>query len=178
MKISTIIALSTISASSAFSVSKNNNSNQNHHPSVVQKIAGAAATIATALTISANAATASMPVSSIQTDFISTSASTSILLSKDMGDPMTLPSYDTLKKNSVAEFDVESVNKKTMQQSRAMRDDKNVNKENNQRYIELRKDEDEEDKRMTRMKEYAKQEREEQLKKEKAESAANRWNTF
>lgn len=91
---------------------------------------------------------------------------------------MALPSYEALKKNTLMEIDVDSVNQKTMRAAQAVRDDKNVDKENNQRSIELRKEEDEENKRMIRMKEYAKQEREEQLKKDKAETAANRWNTF
>jgi uncharacterized Zn finger protein len=42
----------------------------------------------------------------------------------------------------------------------------------------LRKEEEEEEKRLQRMKEYARKEREEAIKREKAEIAANRWNTF
>mmetsp|Transcript_27301 Transcript_27301/g.40441 ORF Transcript_27301/g.40441 Transcript_27301/m.40441 type:complete len:172 (-) Transcript_27301:89-604(-) len=171
MKVSTIIALSSIGFSGAFSVSNTK------APSAVQKIAGAAATIAATLTLSANVATASIPAT--ENDFISTSGSSTIIISsKDIGDPFALPSYSDSIKNVIGTIDVDSVNKKTMDEAKALREDKSVDQENNQRNIELRKQEEEEDKRMLRMKEYAKQEREEQIKREKAETAANRWNTF
>lgn len=101
-----------------------------------------------------------------------------IISAKDTGDPFALPSYTDLSKNVVGSWDVDSVNKKTMDEANAARFDKSVNKESNDRDIELRRQEEEEDKRMLRMKEYARQEREESLKREKAETRANRWNTF
>ena len=169
MKVSTIIALSTIGVSGAFSVSNKR--------SQVQKIAGAAATIAATLTISANIATASIPAT--ENNLISTSESSTMIISaKDIGDPFALPSYTDLSKNVVGSWDVDSVNKKTMDEAKAAREDRSVNKESNDRDIELRRQEEEEDKRMLRMKEYARQEREESLKREKAETRANRWNTF
>jgi hypothetical protein len=172
MKVSTfIICLSSIAVSGAFSVSNKRTQ--------VQKIAGAAATIAATLTISANIATASIPTTENKFNFISSSESSTMIISaKDTGDPFALPSYTDLSKNVVGSWDVDSVNKKTMDEANAARFDKSVNKESNDRDIELRRQEEEEDKRMLRMKEYARQEREESLKREKAETRANRWNTF
>ncbi len=75
-------------------------------------------------------------------------------------------------------MDLESVNKKILDDAAAKRDDRNVNRENNERYIELKREEAEEEARMIRLKEMAKREREERIAREKAETKANRWNTF
>mmetsp|Transcript_6815 Transcript_6815/g.8493 ORF Transcript_6815/g.8493 Transcript_6815/m.8493 type:complete len:189 (+) Transcript_6815:158-724(+) len=93
-------------------------------------------------------------------------------------DPFALPSYSDAVSNKAIEMNLESVNKKILEEAAAKRDDRNVNKENNERFIELKKEEAEEEARMIRLKELAKREREERIAKEKAETKANRWNTF
>ena len=65
-----------------------------------------------------------------------------------------------------------------MDKAAAKRDDKNVNAANNAERIALKKMEAEEELRLERMREYAKQEREAAIAREKAETKANRWNTF
>ncbi|GFH50781.1 hypothetical protein CTEN210_07257 [Chaetoceros tenuissimus] len=167
MKLSSIILFSAVGASNAFSVS-----NKNSPQKVVQKLTGGVVGLATALTISTNAASASLPMEYQPASF------SSITLSKEIGDPFALPSYSESIKNKNIEIDLESVNKKIQDDAAARRDDKNVNAEANQRSIDIRKEEEEEEKRMARMREYAKREREEAIQREKAEIAANRWNTF
>lgn len=174
MKLSTILAITAIGSASAFSVSNK----QASIPKQAQKIASVAATIATTLTISANVATAS-PADLSNIDSTFDQQGTSIMLSSgDASDPFAMPSYDGSKKNVLIEIDLDSINKKIQDDAKAKREDKNVNKENNQAAIDLRKEEQEEEKRLERMREYAKRERLEAIEKEKAETKANRWNTF
>ncbi len=94
------------------------------------------------------------------------------------GDPFSLPSYSEAVKNKSVDMNLEEVNKKIMDDAAAKRDDRKVDQENNQRFIALRQEEAEEEKRLERMRELAKKEREERIAKEKAETKANRWNTF
>ena len=75
-------------------------------------------------------------------------------------------------------MNLDDVNKKIMDDAAARRDDRNVNKQNNDAYIQLKAEEAEEEKRLIRMREFAKKEREERIAQEKAETKANRWNTF
>ncbi len=174
MKLSTILAFTAIGSASAFSVSNKQASIPKH----AQKIASVAATIATTLTISANVATAS-PADLSNIDSTFDQQGTSIMLSRgEASDPFAMPSYDGSTKNVLIEIDLDSVNKKILEDAKAKREDKNVNKENNQAAIDLRKEEQEEEKRLERMREYAKRERLEAIEKEKAETKANRWNTF
>lgn len=93
-------------------------------------------------------------------------------------DPFALPSYSDAIKNKSVEMNLEQVNQKILDDAAAKRDDRNVNKENNDRYIQLKMEEAEEEKRLERMRELAKREREERIAAEKAETKANRWNTF
>jgi len=176
MKISTILLLSAASSSSAFSVSQK----QQTISKPVQKIASAAATIATTLAISANVATASsLDINSnFDLNQISSSSTSILVSSTSAGDPFALPSYSESVKNKNIEIDLESVNKKILDDAASKRDDKNVNKENNAAAIDLRREEQEEEKRLERMREYAKRERQEAIEREKAETRANRWNTF
>ena len=93
-------------------------------------------------------------------------------------DPFALPSYSEAVKNKSVDMNLEDVNKKIQDDAAAKRDDRNVNKVNNEAYIALKAEEAEEEKRMIRLKEMAKREREERIAAEKAETKANRWNTF
>ena len=94
------------------------------------------------------------------------------------GDPFALPSYSDAVKNKSVDMNLDEVNKKILDDAAAKRDDRNVDKVNNERYIQLKQEEAEEEKRLERMRAYAQQEREERIAKEKAETKANRWNTF
>jgi hypothetical protein len=93
-------------------------------------------------------------------------------------DPFALPSYSDAVRNKAVEMNLDDVNKKIMDDAAARRDDRNVNKQNNDAYIQLKAEEAEEEKRLIRMREFAKKEREERIAQEKAETKANRWNTF
>ena len=177
MKVTGIIAILSVGSTAAFSVSNQQQSISKH----VQKISSAAATLATALTISANVATAAPAPTDMNTNMnMNMDQGSSILLSSrgDSTDPFSLPSYDDSIKKGVIEVDLDSVNSKILEDAKAKRDDKNVNREANTRSIELRKEEEEENKRMERMREFAKRERLEAIEREKAETKANRWNTF
>lgn len=175
MKVTGIIAILSVGSTAAFSVSNQQQSISKH----VQKISSAAATLATALTISANVATAAPAPTDMNTNMNMDQGSSILLSSRgDSTDPFSLPSYDDSIKKGVIEVDLDSVNSKILEDAKAKRDDKNVNKEANARSIELRKEEEEENKRMERMREFAKRERLEAIEREKAETKANRWNTF
>jgi hypothetical protein len=175
MKTSIILALSAIGSASAFSVSNKQQSIPKH----AQKIASVAATIVTALTISANVATASPTDINMNMENNFHQQTSSILLSRgEASDPFAMPSYDGSIKNIKIEIDLDSVNNKIQADARAKREDKSVDKENNQASIDLRREEQEEDKRMEKMREYAKRERTEAIERERAESKANRWSTF
>lgn len=175
MKVTGIIAILSVGSTAAFSVSNQQQSIAKH----VQKISSAAATLATALTISANVATAAPAPTDMNTNMNMDQGSSILLSSRgDSTDPFSLPSYDDSIKKGVIEVDLDSVNSKILEDAKAKRDDKNVNKEANARSIELRKEEEEENKRMERMREFAKRERLEAIEREKAETKANRWNTF
>jgi len=100
------------------------------------------------------------------------------MLLSDASDPFALPSYSESIKNKNLELDLESINKATQDKAAAKRFDPSVDRENNEKFIDLRKEEKEEEARMERMRDYAKRERLEAIEKEKAETKANRWNTF
>lgn len=110
--------------------------------------------------------------------FAPSSSSSTTLISTSSTDPFQLPSYESSIKNKAIEIDLEAVNKDILDKAAARRDDKNVDAANNAERIALKKMEAEEEVRLTRMREYAKQEREDAIAKEKAETKANRWNTF
>jgi hypothetical protein len=119
----------------------------------------------------------------LQTAFTAATAATTLTFipqsaSAASSDPFALPSYSDAIKNKSVDLNLEDVNKKIINDAAAKRDDSSVNRENNLRYIELKAEEAEEEKRMIRMKELAKREREERIAQEKAETKANRWNTF
>ncbi len=171
MKLFTILTLSTLVSVSAFSVNNNriptsSTKKQATVPDNVKRnIATAATTFLATLTIASSA----------------TFASTT--------DQFTLPSYNDATKNKITAVDkvtyksawdeeLEKVNQKILDQASASRDDKSVNKENNERFIQLKAEEAEEEQRMIRMRKMAEQERIERIAQEKAETKANRWNTF
>ena len=171
MKISAVLALSTFASTGAFSVSPKASGNVSV-PKPVQQLGTAASTLIATLTIASSAATATP--ADLNMDFPTTSST--IVLSGV--DPFAMPSYAEATKNKNIEVDLESINKEIMDKAAAARDSKEVNKENNQSYIDLRKAEKEEEARMQALRERAKQERLEAIAKEKAETKANRWNTF
>ena len=104
--------------------------------------------------------------------------SSSAASSSTISDPFALPSYSDAIKNKSVEMNLEEVNKKILDDAASKRDDSMVNKEGNDRYIQLKMEEAEEEKRLERMRELARREREERIAAEKAETKANRWNTF
>lgn len=105
-------------------------------------------------------------------------SSTIILSTKSLDDPFALPSYSEATKNKAIEIDLETLNKATLSKADAKRYDINVDKESKDRSTAVKKEEDEEEARLERMRQYAKQERLASIEREKAETKANRWNTF
>lgn len=100
------------------------------------------------------------------------------MLLSDTSNIMELPSYKEATKNRNIEVDVESANKATIEASRKARFDKNVDVEGKNRSNAVKKEELEEEDRMEKMMRLADEERKAKLAKDKAESQANRWNTF
>ena len=182
MKLSGLLLIVVSSSTEAFSLQSTKSiqlPNENikaELSTATTKVATVAATFFAGMSVAAGVAFADTQIHEPSMSFSPSSSTT--LISASASDPFALPSYESATKNKAIEIDLEAVNKDILDKAAARRDDKNVDAANNAERIALKKMEAEEEVRLTRMREYAKQEREAAIAKEKAETKANRWNTF